>query len=159
METIIIIAASVINVSIFGYILYYVKHTRLDASLLAYTQNLAQEKTKLSDSLKTQIRMLRESGAKSNLRIAQLECRIKQYQSTDLGQTVDALHAAEAKNESEYKRGWDDCLDEQKSGKLEVEGADIDEIEEDVKASVRNNFERVVLSSKSIIIKETETKE
>jgi hypothetical protein len=130
METMIIIAASVINVFIFGYTLYYVKQTRLDASLLACTQNLAQEKTKLCDSLKTQIRMLRESGAKNNLRIAQLECRIKQYQATDLGQAIDALRAAEAKNEAEYKRGWDDCLDEQKSGKLEIEGADINELEE-----------------------------
>jgi hypothetical protein len=131
METIIIISIAV-NLILFAATFYYMRHTRLDASLLAYTQNLAQEKTKLSDSLKTQIRMLRESGAKNNLRIAQLECRIKQYQSTDLGQAIDALHAAEAKNESEYKRGWDDCLDEQKSGKLEIEGGILEEVAEEI---------------------------
>jgi hypothetical protein len=123
METIIIIAVIVIAFLIINHRIGQIKTAY---EINSYTLNLLQDKTRESDNYRR-----RYVGSESERR--RLLAFIKDLESEQAAQIKherDLLREAEAKNESEYKRGWDDCLDEKNSGKLEIEGADINELEE-----------------------------
>jgi hypothetical protein len=125
METIIIIAAIVIAFSIINYRIGQIKTAY---EINSYTLNLLQDKTRESDNYKR-----RYVGSESERRrllgvVKDLEVK----QAVEIKRGCELLRAAEAKNEGEYKRGWDDCLDEQKSGKLEIEGGILEEVAEEI---------------------------
>lgn len=106
METAIIISFIIIAL-LLTKILDNQKEIKKDVSLFVFTQNLAQEKTRQCDNLTKHIKQLIGLIAEQKNCIDYANKKIKQLEASEIGELAEALRQAEAKNEYEYKRGWD----------------------------------------------------